>query len=184
MNSRNSNDTVRQLVIRVAAVIVLSFCLIITTYALVMVTVSMPENFFQTGNVEINLNDSEPVIEEHEFTFEPGMTVTKEFFLENCSTWDVYYKIYFDEVKGGLAKILDITIQDGEKVLIQGTAAELSRRNVKAAEDTLRRQEIRNLTIYFHYPENADNETQPMSLSFKLCAEAVQKKNNPNRQFD
>lgn len=184
MESKNTSYTGRQLAIRVAAVIVLTFCLIITTYALVMVSVSMPENFFRTGNVEINLNDGEPVIEEHEFIFEPGMTVTKEFFVENRSTWEVYYKIYFDEVKGGLAKVLDITIQDGEKVLFEGTAAELARNLVSAADDTLRMNEKRNLTISFHYPENAGNDTQAMSLSFKLCAEAVQTKNNPNRQFD
>ena len=34
---------------------------------------------FSTGEVAINLNDSKPVISEHEFIFEPGMTVKKGF---------------------------------------------------------------------------------------------------------
>ena len=96
----------------------------------------------------------------------------------------MYYKIYLDEVKGGLAKVLQITITDGEKILYVGTADDLSKINVKAADDTLRINEKRFLTISFHYPENAGNITQDMSLTFKLCAEAVQTKNNPDKLFD
>ena len=162
----------------------LAICLCITTYAIVWASVSVNENVFQTGKVQINLNDGKPVIEEHEFLFEPGMTVTKDFFIENQSTWDVYYKIYFDEVTGGLAKVLQITIMDGEKILYEGTADDLSKVNVKAADDTLRINEKRILTISFHYPEEAGNSTQNMSLTFKLCAEAVQTKNNPDKLFD
>lgn len=184
MSNRTENHTAKRLTASVLAVIILSVCLCITTYALVMVSVSVPDNHFQTGSIGINLNNGEPVIEEHEFLFEPGMTVTKDFFIENQSTWDVYYKIYFDDVKGGLAKVLQITIKDGDEILYFGTADELSRANVAAADDTLRLGEIRNLTISFHYPENAGNCTQDMSLEFKLCAEAVQTKNNPDRLFD
>ena len=184
MSNKRKNHTAKRLTASVLAIIILSVCLCITTYALVMVSVSVPDNHFQTGSVGINLNNGEPVIEEHEFLFEPGMTVTKDFFIENQSTWDVYYKIYFDEVKGGLAKVLQTTIMDGEKILYVGTADELSKVNVKAADDTLRINETRNLTISFHYPENAGNITQDMSLAFELCAEAVQTKNNPDKLFN
>lgn len=182
MNS--NNHTGKRLTASVIAVIVLTVCLCITTYALVMVSVGVPDNYFKTGEIDINLNDGKPVIEEHEFLFEPGMTVTKDFFIENRSTWSVYYKLYFDEVKGGLATVLNITISDGDKVLFDGTAAELSKEKVKAAEDTLRINEKRKLTISFHYPESAGNATQDLSLSFKFCAEAVQTKNNPDKLFD
>lgn len=184
MSNKKENHTSRKLTASVVAVIILSICLCITTYALVMVSVSVRDNYFKTGSIEINLNNGKPVIEEHEFLFEPGMTVTKDFFIQNESTWDVYYKIYFDDVKGGLATVLQITISDGDKVLFEGTAAELSETNVGAADDTLRLGEIRNLTISFHYPESAGNVTQDMSLTFKLCADAVQTKNNPDKLFD
>ncbi len=182
MNSKN--HTGKRLTASVIAVIALTVCLCITTYALVMVSVFVPDNYFQTGKIEINLNDGKPVIEEHEFLFEPGMTVTKDFFIENRSTWAVYYKLYFDEVKGGLATVLNITISDGDKVLFSGTAAELSKNKVEAADETLQMNERRNLTISFHYPENAGNSTMDDSLSFKFCAEAVQTKNNPDKRFD
>ena len=176
--------TAKKLTGGIIAIIVLALCLVVTTFALVYASVSVENNLFHTGEVKINLNDGEPVIREHEFLFEPGMTVTKDFFIENQSTWDVYYKIYFDEVTGGLAKVLQITIMDGEKILYEGTADDLSKVNVKAADDTLRINEKRILTISFHYPEEAGNSTQNMSLTFKLCAEAVQTKNNPDKLFD
>lgn len=178
------SDTRRQLIGRVLIVVVLAICLFITTYALVMVAVSVPDNYFQTGKVEINLNDGRPVIEEHEFLFEPGMTVNKEFFIENCSTWECYYKIYMDQVQGGLATVLEVTIRDGDTILFTGTAAELSRSDVQAAEDTLRMHEKKQLSITFHYPEEEGNATQDHTLSFRLCAEGVQSKNNPGKLFE
>ncbi len=179
-----NNKTAKKLTVSIVAVIILSFCLCITTYALVRETVSVENNIFQTGTVQINLNDGKPVIEEHEFLFEPGMTVEKSFFLENQSTWDVYYKIYFDNVKGGLATVLEITIRDGDKVLFIGTAAELNKTNVGVADDVLRINEHRELTVTFHYPKEVGNSTQNQMLSFDMCADAVQTKNNPNKAFE
>ena len=147
-------------------------------------TVSVDNNLFHTGEVKINLNDGNPVIYEHEFLFEPGMTVKKEFFIENESTWAVYYKIYFDDIEGGLANVLDVTVTDGEKVLYSGKVNELTRHNVTAADDTLEIGQRRNLTVFFHFPEAAGNEAQNLRLSFTLCAEATQTKNNPYRLFD
>ena len=134
--------------------------------------------------MKINLNNGEPVIREHEFLFEPGMTVEKEFFIENESTWDVYYRIYLDNVSGGLADVLTVTIRDGEKILYTGTASELTRQNVIAADDTLKIGQRRSLTVIFHYPEDKGNDTQNLDLTFTMCAEATQTKNNPNKLFD
>lgn len=181
----NSNSkTAKKLTASIAAVIILTFCLSITTYALVRETVSVENNIFQTGTVQINLNDGKPVIEEHEYLFEPGMTVEKPFYIQNESTWAVYYKIYFDNVDGGLADVLEITILDGDKILYQGTASSLTRQNVIAADDILLVGEKRNLTIRFHFPENSGNSAQNLKLAFDLCADAVQEKNNPDKDFD
>lgn len=168
----------------IVAIVILALCLTITTFALVYATVSVDNNLFHTDEVKINLNDGNPVIYEHEFLFEPGMTVKKEFFIENESTWAVYYKIYFDDIEGGLANVLDVTVTDGEKVLYSGKVNELTRHNVTAADDTLEIGQRRNLTVFFHFPEAAGNEAQNLRLSFTLCAEATQTKNNPYRLFD
>ena len=53
----------------------LALCLCVTTVALVWESVAVKNNLFQTGSIQINLNDGKPVIDEHEFLFEPGMTV-------------------------------------------------------------------------------------------------------------
>ena len=184
MNSGNSSATAKRLAASIIAVVVLIFCPCLTAYALVTASVTVPDNYVQTGTVEINLNDGKPVIEEHEFIFEPGMTVAKDFFIENRSTWEVYFKLYFDEVSGGLADVLLVTVKDGEKVLLEGAAAELSGSAAKGADTPLLVNEKRQLTLYLHYPETAGNSTQAATLSFKLCAEAVQTKNNPGMLFD
>lgn len=166
----------------IIVIVVLVICLAITTFALAYATVSVQNNLFHTGSVEINLNDGRPVIQEHEFLFEPGMTVQKEFFIENDSTWDVYYRLYLDNVSGGLADVLLVTIRDGDHVLYSGTAAELTKAQSVAADD-LQVGQRKTLTAIFHFPEERGNETQGQELAFTLCAEATQTKNNPNRLF-
>lgn len=184
MQKKIEHSTEKRLTLAIIIIILLCVGLCSTTFALVYSVVSVENNLFQTGYIEINLNDGKPVIEEHEFLFEPGMTVTKPFFIENRSTWDVYYRIYFDGVSGALADVLEITIADGDTVLASGTAAALNRELVSAAEDTLKMKERRDLTVTFHFPEDAGNLTQGQSLTFTLCAEAVQTKNNPYKLFD
>lgn len=178
-----TDKTAKKLTAGLTAIIILALCLCITTFALVWATVSVENHFFRTGKVEINLNDGKPVIQENEFLFEPGMTVVKEFFVENNSTYDVYYRLYFDNVTGGLADVLQIQIKDGQNVLFEGTPNELLQQNVSAAEDVLKLKERKQLQIVFHFPEERGNEAQNLNLSFDFCAEAVQTKNNPDKSF-
>ena len=180
----NRPNTAKRLTISVIVAIILALFLCITTYALYYATVTIDESYFKTGMVSIDLNGGKPVIEEHEYLFEPGMTVEKPFYIENQSTWAVYYKIYFDNVEGGLSEVLEITVLDGEKVLYEGTASSMTRQNIAAADDLLLVGERRNLTIRFHYPEISGNTTQNLELKFDLCADAVQEKNNPDKVFD
>lgn len=178
------NKTAKRLTGGIIAIVALAVCLCITTFALVYASVSVENNLFHTGKVKINLNDGKPVIREHEFIFEPGMTVKKDFFIENDSSWDVYYRIYLENVSGGLADVLEITVKDGDRAMYSGTASELTQQNVTAADDTLKIGQKRNLTVYFHFPEDKGNETQNLDLTFTMCAETTQTKNNPNRLFD
>ena len=179
----NDLKTSKRLTGGIITIIILAICLTVTTVVLAYETVLVEDNTFHTGDVEINLNDGKPVINEHEFRFEPGMTVKKDFFIENKSTCSVYYRLYLADVKGGLSDVLDITIKDGDTVLYSGTANELSKENVPAADDLLKIGERRNLTIYFHFPKTAGNASQNRDLKFNLCAQATQTKNNPNKQF-
>lgn len=177
------NKTARRLTSGVILIVVLAICLCITSFALVSATVSVENNQFHTGSVRLNLNNGRPVIQEDEFRFEPGMTVVKEFFLENESTWDVYYRLYLDQVAGDLSDVLEITISEGNRILYAGTASELSRQNAAAAENTLAVGQRRTFTIAFHFPEERGNEAQGRTLTFRLCADGTQTKNNPDKLF-
>ncbi len=181
---RSENKTAKRLTLSVVIIILLCICLTVTTFALVYSMVAVENNLFVTGTVQINLNDGNPVIQEGEFLFEPGMTVKKDFFIRNESTCDVYYKLYFQNVSGGLADVLEVKICDGDTVLFAGTPAELNRQSVVAANDLLKLGEKRELQIYFHFPEGAGNAAQGLYLSFDFAAEAVQAKNNPDKVFE
>ncbi len=181
---QNQSKTAKRLKSSFYVIILLCICLAVTTFALVYSMVSVEDNLFVTATVEINLNDGNPVIKDGEFLFEPGMTVKKDFFVKNESTCDVYYKLYFQNVSGGLADILEIKICDGDKVLFEGTPNELDRKTVSAADDILRVSEKRDLQIYFHFPEETGNEAQNLYLTFDFAADAVQVKNNTDKTFE
>lgn len=178
------NPTARKLRRGIFAIVALSLCLFITSCALVWATITVDNNLYSTGAVRINLNDGKPVIEERDFIFEPGMTVEKSFFLENQGSCDVWYRIYFSNVNGGLSEVLNVEISNAEKALFTGRLEELTRDKVSAADDVLLLNERKQLTIRFTLPGDAGNNVQNQSLSFDIAAEAVQTKNNPDRLFD
>lgn len=69
-------------------------------------------------------------------------------------------------------------------MLFEGKANELIKENVGAANDVLKLNERRDLTVYFHFPEEAGNNKQNLNLKFTMKADAVQTKNNPDKLFD
>ena len=177
------SKTQKRLTGGIVTVVALAVCLAITTFALVYTTVSVQNNLFGTGNVSLNLNNGKPVISENEFLFEPGMTVQKNFFVENTSSGDVYYKLYFENVSGGLSTVLRVTLQNGQTVLYSGTAAELNQANAAVANDVLKIGQRRQLTVTFYFPPENGSSAAGQSLLFNLCAKAVQTKNNLQKAF-
>ena len=182
----SSSKTKRRLTVGIITLILLSLCLTATTFALVWATVSVENNLFQTGIVKINLNDGNPIINEEKFLFEPGATLKRDFFIENLSTWEVYYKIYMLNLEGELADKIYVTIthKDSDDILYEGLASELTRSRVQAADDTLEIGEKIYFTAYFHMPKTIGNDGQGLELAFDVGADAVQTKNNPNKLFD
>lgn len=176
--------TARKLTGGIIAIIVLSLCLCVTTYALVRSVLKVDNNVFHTGTVDINLNNGNPIIQEDEFIFEPGMTVKKDFFIKNESSDEVFYKVYLSNVTGGLADVLELTIKDGNTVICTGKVSELTRQAITAAAGTLDAGQRKNLTAEFHFPEETGNSAQNLDLTFTLCADATQTKNNPTGQFN
>ncbi len=183
MKHNNSPQT-KQLVLSIVIILFITCLLFITTYALFEQISKAENNYFKTGIVEINLNDGKPIIEKHEYIFEPGMTVEKDFFIQNESTWAVYYKIYLDNVEGDLANAIEVSILHDNEVLYTDKAINFTRENAPVAKDVLLIDERRNLKIRFHYPKDASNDFQNQYFAFDLCADAVQEKNNPDKKFN
>lgn len=178
------NDS-KKLNISIATLVVLFLCLCVTAFALAYAMLRVDNNVFETGEIDIDLNGGKPVIEADEFLFEPGMTVEKSFYIENKGTGAVYYKLYFSNVKGDLGDVLDVTIKNADgNVLLQGKLSKLNRHNVPVAEDELQVGERRDMTIIFHFPEDAKNTAQSDNVSFALSALAVQTKNNDGKEFE
>ena len=178
------NDS-KKLNISIATLVVLFLCLCVTAFALAYAMLRVDNNVFETGEIKIDLNGGEPVIKYDEFLFEPGMTVEKSFYIENKGTWAVYYKLYFSNVKGDLGDVLDVTIKNAEgNVLMQGKLSKLKRHNVPVVEDELKVGERRDMTIIFHFPEDAKNTAQSDNVSFALSALAVQTNNNDGKEFE
>ena len=184
---QSNHNTRRRLTGGIVAAILLAMCLAVTTYALVYYSVEVRDNYFKTGEVKLNLNDGKTIINESDYLFEPGMTVEKDFFLENESTEAVYYRLYFKGVKGGLATVLQVSVRDESgKLLYSGTPAELmltDENNIAAANDQLKAGERRELTMSFYFPREAGNSAQNRNLEFNLCAQATQVRNNPDKTF-
>lgn len=177
-----SQHSRRKMILGIVGVHALALALAVVTFALVYFQVSVEDNTFITGTVDINLNDGEPVIDED--LFEPGVTVVREFFLQNEGSGDVYYRIYLDNVRGELMDVLDVTITYDDTVLASGKASELTRDNVEISDDVLKVGQKKIFTITFCYPEDEGNDTQGGTLSFDMKADAVQTKNNPDKDFD
>ena len=156
-----------------AVTVLLALGLMVTTLAIALSVAERPDDIFSTGVIQLNLNDSQPVITEGEYLFEPGMTVRKSFFLENEGA-ECWYKLYFADVHGSLAASLEVTVSDGSAVLFSGQLSDLTRGTAGSRRD---------MAIAFHLPEDAGNGAQGGTLSFDLCADGTQVRNNPGKNF-
>ena len=212
MINNNNNLNMKKLMISIITIIIVTVCFLSTTFALIYDSVSVKDNYYQTGMVDVYISDLQKInkedindsfidsesndIELDDFIFEPGMTVVKSFYIENRSTCDVYYRLYLDELEGDLADVIKITIaiddgdedHDNDKVLYSDVASNLTKEYSVVADDILGAKDSdngkRNYLIYFYYPSDSNNSGQDKSLSFKLSVEATQTKNNTDKEFN
>ena len=173
----------KRLIMGIALFLLLILGLGITSFALIRQKVTVEENLFVTGTVSISLNDDQPVFQE-DMLFEPGMVIKKEFTLQNDSTCDVHYRLYFTNVDGEFARALQVEVLDGETVLFEGTLADLNGEKSEGADGILREGEARDMTMVFRVPEDCGNGMQGQTILFDLNADAVQAVNNPHGLFE
>ena len=175
----------KKLQLNIVTLLLLCLGLCITSFAISYTIIKIENNTFQTGGIDIDLNGNAPIIPECQMA--PGMTVEKEFYIKNNGGWAVFYKLYFEEVKGDLADVLEITIYENgspEKVLLNGKISDLINADELNIAGKLEVGQKQNLIASFHFLENAGNEYEDAMLEFKMSAIAVQTKNNPNKDFE
>ena len=166
-----SSNLFRKLTASVAIFIFLAVCLGITTFALIYSIVTVEDNIFTTGFVDIDLNGGEPVIDAPDIFLEPGMTIERDFYVKNTGSIPIYFRLYFTGVAGELADLVEIKITDGSDVIYNGNATKIS--DAKALEP----DEERTLKIEFYLPTDKGDTAQNKDFRFNLCADAVQSQN-------
>lgn len=164
-------------------VAILVLCLAISTFALSYAKVTVKDNVFLTGTVSLDLNGGKPLITDGEIRFKPGCVEYKDFYVQNTGSDSLYYKFWFSNIDGELAKYIDIKIMRGDNIIAEGKLNELNRSNSVSVDDALSPGELRVLTVVFHMSENAGNRLQNKYVEFVFYAGATQAKNNPDRQF-
>lgn len=181
----DKNNTSKRLTYSIVLVIILLICLAVTTYALAVTSYRVIEdNRFGTGKISIKLEGLGSL----DLTqAEPGMTIEREFTIRNMSSIGVYYKVYFENISGSLADVIDITLTEKESgtLLYSGKAADFkySSPNINVS-DELTASEARVLVIRYHIPKDAGNSYMGTELSFYISAKAVQSRNNADKSFD
>ena len=186
-NLDQRNITMNKLKIEVGIIIVLMICLCITTVALAFSSVTT-KNTFQTDAIDIILNNGNKIISENDQSIAPGKTIVTTFPLKNNSDHDVYYRLYFYNIKdgeGNLADFLDVKIKlvsTGE-TLYENTMPNLIRSKVNPIKTPLKAHEEIMLEATFFLPESAKNNLQGEGVTFDFVAEAVQSANNDEMNF-
>ncbi len=176
----------KKLQINVITLILLCLGLCITSFAMAMtISYTIRDNYFHTGIIDIDLNGEKPIIggseEDKDLLFEPGMTIKRDFYIENKGTWKVFYKLYFSKVEGKLCEALKIKIykeKSPHTILLQGTISELINADELSIVSNLEVGEKQDLIAEFYFPPDKGNEYQGETLEFDIDALAVQAQNN------
>lgn len=177
-----SQNTKRKVYGSIFIVLVLSVMLALTTVALFASVLTSEDNFFETAQVKIDVNDGQ-VLFDGNMHIEPGMTLKEDLVIKNLSTVDVYYRLYLENVDGALKDALIFKIYDGEELLYSASAADFSEQNPFVGQEILQPDQTKTLSLCVRMKETAGNMYQQQSIQFDLSANAVQAKNNPDKEF-
>ena len=179
----NEQNLKKKLTMMIVTVVLLAIGLTVTSLALASSIAQVRNNrFTMSMGVELTINDGKPVVDVTDMVYEPSGTYVSEFPIANLGTFDVWYRVYFTDVKGVLKDYITVTIKEADgTVLCKGTISELS--SDKVAVSSLAAGEEKTLAIEFYFSSEAGNAAQGQSVSFNITANATQKQNNPNKDF-
>lgn len=180
----NMSDAKKKMLVCIISIVLLIVCFALSTFALAFARISVNGHVFSTGTVTLDFNGGQKVIEDKgSDLFRPGKTVTKEFYLQNTGTDALYYKFWFDNVEGKIAKYIDVTIRYDGRDVLKGKLTELSKMHSESIDTPLQPGEKRVFEISFHMSLEVKDRMQGKYVDFEFCAGATQAKNNPDRLF-
>lgn len=192
---KQKSNTKRKAYQSLIIIFILVVMLAATTYALALSFVSVDDNQFETGDVEIEINNGKAIFDDENLKIEPGYRLVKTFTVKNTGTADAYYRFYLENVEGSLQDSLIFSFYEGDvkdsladtnstvKPVLTGAAAELTKSDVAQGIGELQKGKEKTFTVLVKMKESAGNTYQGGYISFNLTAEAVQSRNNPNRVF-
>ena len=183
----SNNIMMKKLKLEICIIIILMACLCITTVALAFSTVTS-RNTFQTDAIDIVLNNGQKIVSDKDHLISPGKAITTTFPLKNNSNHDVYYRLYFYNIKdgeGNLADYLEVNISrvDTGEILYDGVMPDLIYSTATAIKEPLKANQEIMLEATFFLPESAKNHLQGEGVTFDFVAEAVQAENNEDMNF-
>lgn len=166
------------------AITILVIMLVITTLALILSFVKVDKNDFETGTVKIGLNEGKVIFDGSDNNIEPNKTLVKNFTIENRGTADAHYRLYLENVNGPLQESLNFKIYDGEELLYNGSAKNLTKESPCMSNNILTIGENRKMTAVVNMDKDSGNEYQNGTMMFDITVDAVQSKNNPDKEFN
>ena len=185
LGKEQENRSLKKFKRGMAGVVVLFGVLCTTTIAYAYyVTKEVLNNEFTTGEVDISLSEEGNAVGSGEILLEPGAEIVKDFKVTNDSTCEVYYKLYFSDIEGELAEVLEVTVLADDEEVGTGILSELLSDGGIVAEEALEVGEDAYVSVLIHMPEECGNEAQAQKVSFELHVDAVQVPNNPDRAFE
>lgn len=149
------------------------FFIVALVFLLCLVTIRIAYADLKGANYSINLNDGKPVIDEENFEFFPGVTVERDFFIENMGDKALYYKLFFSNIEGNLGEYLEIKITEDGKTVIEGKLTDYQKSNKNILKRRLEAYEKKKLHITFSLPTDVENAAKDETVEFDLKALAV-----------
>jgi len=177
-------DTKKKIYLNMASIITLFSLLAVITYALFYFTLTIEDNFFETGFVKINFNNGERVFDENDLALAPGDSIKKPMTIKNIGTGSIYYRIFLENVDGNLKDAIVFNIYD-EGVLVKTVVtADFTFDNAFVSDVSLDVDEQKDYMVEAVMSSDAGNNYRDNYITFDFIARAVQSKNNPDKEFE
>ena len=162
----------------------LVWLLVLTTYAMTLADLRLPNNQFQTGTVQISLQKGEArPISLADQRMEPGKTLTQTFTVTNTGTAEIYCRLYLSRAQGGLLDDVQFAVFADDVPIFEGPAARLTDRTACSLPDTLDPGETCGLRVQILMPTVTGNAAQADWLEYDLTVDATQTLHNPQKSY-